>query len=94
MPTNQIIANIGKSVMFLLFFLICCPVDAQEQNGWTANDSVRLAKMLNGEIPIHIDDTFKKELEQSMIGHPILTIIDIGMISGWILISRTIFRMW
>lgn len=38
MPTNQIIANIGKSVMFLLFFLICCPVNAQEQNGWTAND--------------------------------------------------------
>lgn len=68
----QIIANIGKSVMFLLFFLICCPVDAQEQNGWTANDSVRLTKMLNGEIPIHIDDAFKKELEQSMIGHPII----------------------
>lgn len=69
---NQIIANLGKSVMFLLFFLICCPVNAQEQNGWTANDSVRLAKMLNGETPIHIDDAFKKELESSMIGHPII----------------------
>lgn len=71
MPTNQIIANIGKSVMFLLFFLICCPVNAQEQNGWTANDSVRLVKMLNGEISIQINDAFKRELEQSMIAHPI-----------------------
>ena len=29
----------------------------------------RLTKMLKGEMPIHIDDAFKRELEQSIIGH-------------------------
>ena len=69
---SHIMAKVWESAIFLAVFLIFRPVNAQEQNGWTANDSVRLAKMLNREIPIHIDDTFKKELEQSMIGHPII----------------------
>lgn len=67
--TNQITTNIWKAAIFLAVFLIPRPVYAQEQNGWTANDSARLAKMLNGEIPIHIDDGFKRELEQSVTGH-------------------------
>lgn len=64
------IADICKSVIFFVAFLISHPVNAQMQNEWTANDSVRLVKMLKGEIPVHIDDAFKKELEQSIIGHP------------------------
>lgn len=68
--TNQIISNVWKTAIFLLFFLFLArPVNAQVQNGWTPNDSVRLAKMLKGEMPIHIDDAFKRELEQSIIGH-------------------------
>lgn len=69
--TNQTTANIWKTAIFFVVFLISRPLNAQEANGWTANDSVRLAKMLNGEMPIHIDDAFKRELEQSFIGHPI-----------------------
>lgn len=69
--TNQITTNIWKTAIFFVVFLVSRPANAQEQSGWTTNDSVRLAKMLNGEIPIHIDDAFKRELEQSFIGHPI-----------------------
>lgn len=69
--TNQITANTWKLATLFVIFLIPRPVNAQMQNEWTANDSVRLAKMLNGEIPIHIDDAFKRELEQSIIGHSI-----------------------
>lgn len=69
--TNQITANIWKTTIFFVVFLVSRPANAQEQNGWTTNDSVRLAKMLNGEMSIHIDDAFKRELEQSFIGHPI-----------------------
>lgn len=68
--TNQIISNVWKTAIFLLFFLFLArSVNAQVQNGWTPNDSVRLTKMLKGEMPIHIDDAFKRELEQSIIGH-------------------------
>lgn len=58
---SQMIADICKSVIFFVAFLISHPVNAQMQNEWTANDSVRLAKMINGEIPIHIDDALKKK---------------------------------
>jgi hypothetical protein len=56
--------------MLFAVFLISHPITAQVQNGWTKNDSVRLSKMLDGEIPIHINDAFKKELEQSFTGSP------------------------
>lgn len=68
--TNQITANGWKSTIFLVVFLVLRPINAQVQNEWTTNDSVRLAKILNGEIAIHIDDTFKRELEQSLMGYP------------------------
>lgn len=51
--------------------LIPCFVFAQE--GWTTNDSIKLSKMLEGEIPIHINDASIKELEQSLTGSPIET---------------------
>lgn len=46
--------------------LIPCLAFAQE--GWTTKDSIKLSKMLDGEIPIHINNAFKKELEQSLTG--------------------------
>lgn len=49
--------------------LIPCFVFAQE--GWTTKDSIKLSKMLEGEIPIHINDASIKELEQSLTGYPI-----------------------
>lgn len=49
--------------------LIPCLAFAQE--GWTTKDSIKLSKMLDGEMPIHINDAFKKELEQSLTGYPI-----------------------
>lgn len=48
--------------MLFAVFLISHPITAQVQNGWTKNDSVRLSKMLDGEIPIHINDAFKKRI--------------------------------
>lgn len=67
--TNQIIANIWKTTTFFVVSLIYRPVYAQEKSGWSSDDSVRLAKMLNGEIPIHTDNVFKRELEQAIIDH-------------------------
>lgn len=49
--------------------LIPCFVFAQE--GWTTKDSIKLSKMLEGEIPIHINEASIKELEQSLTGSPI-----------------------
>lgn len=46
--------------------LIPCLAFAQE--GWATKDSIKLSKMLDGEIPIHINNAFKKELEQSLTG--------------------------
>lgn len=46
-----------------MFLLSHCSVSAQEE--WTKSDSTRLAKMLNGEIPVRINENFKRELEQS-----------------------------
>lgn len=46
--------------------LIPCLAFAQEE--WTTKDSIKLSKMLDGEMPIHINDAFKKELEQSLTG--------------------------
>lgn len=57
--------------MIFVAFLISCPIYAQAQEEWTKNDSIKLSKMLNGEVPIHIDDAFKKKLEHSLIGNPI-----------------------
>ena len=74
--TNQIISNVWKTAIFLLFFLFLArSVNAQVQNGWTPNDSVRLTKMLKGEMPIHIDDAVKLVIRQK-------TIIGTGMILG------------
>lgn len=53
-----------KIMAVLILNLIPCLVFAQE--GWTTKDSIKLSKMLDGEIPIYINDTFKKELEQSL----------------------------
>lgn len=46
--------------------LIPCLAFAQEE--WTTKDSIKLSKMLDGEIPIHINGAFRKELEQSLSG--------------------------
>lgn len=58
-----------KVIMLFILNLIPCFVVAQE--GWLTTDSIKLLKMLDGEIPIHINDAFKKELEQSFTGSPI-----------------------
>lgn len=68
---REIYATGWKAAMVFVIFLISRPIYAQEQEEWTKNDSVKLSKMLNGEVPIHIDDAFKKELEHSLIGNPI-----------------------
>lgn len=65
-----------KNVLFLsvcslsLFISHSLVAQAQSQKEWTENDSIRLSKMLNGEVPLHIDDAFKRELERSLLGHP------------------------
>lgn len=58
-----------KAIVVFILNLIPCFVFAQE--GWSIKDSIKLSKMLDGEIPIHINDAFKKELEQSLTGSPI-----------------------
>ena len=57
-----------KVLIGFILSLIPCFVFAQ--GGWTTKDSIKLSKMLDGEIPIHINDAFKKELEQSLTGFP------------------------
>lgn len=44
------------------------PIYAQEH--WGKEDSIKLTKMLDGEIPIHINENFKIEFEQSLLGYP------------------------
>lgn len=44
------------------------PIYAQEH--WDKEDSIKLSKMLNGEMPIHINEKFKLEFEKSLLGHP------------------------
>lgn len=44
------------------------PIYAQEH--WGKEDSIKLSKMLNGEMPIHINEKFKLEFEKSLLGHP------------------------
>ena len=51
-----------------IFILNLIPCLAFAQEGWTTKDSIRLSKMLDGEVPIYINDAFKKDLEQSFIG--------------------------
>lgn len=58
-----------KVLPILILNLIPCLVVAQEQ--WMPKDSIKLSKMLDGEIPIHINESFKKELEQSFAGLPL-----------------------
>lgn len=58
-----------KALTFFILNLIPCFVLAQE--GWTTKDSIKLSKMLDGEISVHINDAFKKELEQSLTGFSI-----------------------
>lgn len=53
---------------FILNFIPCL-VFAQE--GWTAKDSIKLSKMLDGENPIYINNAFRNELEQSLTGYTI-----------------------
>ena len=55
-----------KIVLSLILSLTSCLIFAQEK--WTIQDSIKLSKMLDGEIPIYISNTFKKELEQSITG--------------------------
>lgn len=55
-----------KILTALILNIIPCLAFAQE--GWTAKDSTKLSKMLDGEIPIQVSDAFKKELEQSFTG--------------------------
>lgn len=69
--SSQIFTNSWKATILFVVVLISRSVNAQEQNEWTTSDSIRLSKMLNGEIPIHIDGGLKRELEQSIIGYPI-----------------------
>ena len=52
--------------MIFMLHLIPCLAFAQEE--WTTKDSIKLSKMLDGEMPIHINDAFRKELEQSLTG--------------------------
>ncbi len=56
----------SRFILSLMLSLISCFIFAQEE--WTALDSIKLSKILNGEISIYINDTFKKELEQSFTG--------------------------
>lgn len=44
------------------------PIYAQEH--WGKEDSIKLAKMLDGEMPIHINEKFKIEFENSLLGYP------------------------
>lgn len=67
---NMIYATRWKIIMFFVIFLISRPIYAQKQGEWTKNDSVKLSKILNGKISVHINDDFKRKLEQSFIGNP------------------------
>lgn len=55
--------RITKSLIFVVTPFISLSSFAQEE--WTRNDSLRLSKILNNEIPITINDAFKKELEEA-----------------------------
>ena len=52
----------------MIFMLHLIPCLAFTQEEWTTKDSIKLSKMLDGEIPIHINNAFRKELEQSLTG--------------------------
>lgn len=58
-----------KNLIAFILNFISCLVFAQE--GWTTKDSIKLSKMLDGENPIHINDAFRNELEQSLTSYPI-----------------------
>lgn len=55
--------TITKSLIFVVTPFISLSTFAQEE--WTRNDSLRLSKIMNNEIPITINDAFKKELEET-----------------------------
>lgn len=59
-------------MMICLFILngtfVLEPIYAQEH--WDKEDSIKLAKMLDGEMPIHINEKFKIEFEKSLLGYP------------------------
>lgn len=59
-------------MMICLFILngtfVLEPIYAQEH--WSKEDSIKLAKMLDGEMPIHINEKFKIEFEKSLLGYP------------------------
>lgn len=59
-------------MMVCLFILngifVLEPIYAQEH--WGKEDSIKLAKMLDGEMPIHINEKFKIEFENSLLGYP------------------------
>lgn len=54
---------------------------------WTKEDSVKLSKILDSEMPIYIDSDLKKELEKSFIGEPIKKSYGFG--NGFILDIKT-----
>ncbi|WP_289293511.1 hypothetical protein [Bacteroides sp. 41_26] len=63
--------QLQKTVKVLTALILnIIPFLAFAQEGWSAKDSIKLSKMLDGEIPIHINDAFIKELEQSLISYP------------------------
>lgn len=59
-------------MMVCLFILngifVLEPIYAQEH--WGKEDSIKLAKMLDEEMPIHINEKFKIEFENSLLGYP------------------------
>jgi hypothetical protein len=67
---NMIYATRWKIIMFFVIFLIFRPIYAQKQREWTKNYSVKSSKMPNREISVHINNAFKKKLEQTFIGNP------------------------
>lgn len=59
-------------MMICLFMIngtfVLKPIYAQEH--WGKEDSIKLSKMLNGEMPIYINKKIKIEFEKSLLEHP------------------------
>ncbi|WP_270415514.1 hypothetical protein [Bacteroides ovatus] len=62
------IVKIAIYLFILNGISILQPIYAQEH--WSKEDSIKLTKMLDGEIPIHINENFKIEFEKSILGYP------------------------
>ena len=62
------IVKIAIYLFILNGISILQPIYAQEH--WSKEDSIKLTKMLDGEIPIHLNENFKIEFEKSILGYP------------------------